>query len=557
MEKRTWWKEGIVYQVYPRSFFDSNGDGTGDINGIRQKLDYLKDLGVTILWLCPFYKSPDADNGYDISNYEAVQPSFGTMEELSALINEAHQHSLKIIIDLVINHTSSEHSWFLESRKSKTNDYSDFYIWRDGKDGNPPNNWGSVFSGSAWTYSPERGQYYLHLFTPQQPDLNWQNDSVRSELFAMMDRWCRKGIDGFRMDVIGMISKPEDYPDAPVRPGKIYGEWGSLIMNRPQVHIWLKEMNKTVLSKYDLVTVGETSGVTTKDALQYAGFGAHELNMVFQFERPDAETENGSKWTMKKAELSVLKEIFSRWQNDLEGKAWNSLYWENHDQPRSVSRYGDTGKYWKESAKMLAVCLYMQKGTPYIYQGQELGMTNTTFEKPEDLKDIEAVNAYNEMIHEHKISPAVAMQYINRISRDNARTPFQWSDKPQAGFTTGTPWIPVNANYKEINAQKELADPDSVLNFYKKINLLRKKYPVIVYGTYTLLMPDDERLYLYTRQLDNAKLLIVCNFTGEQVHAYIPQEFRDAPVLISNYGSEHSDRSMVRPYEGTVYSINN
>ena len=557
MENRTWWKEGIVYQIYPRSFYDSNGDGTGDINGIRQKLDYLKELGVTILWLCPFYKSPDADNGYDISDYETVQGAFGTTDDLSALITEAHQRSLKIIIDLVINHTSNEHPWFIESRKSGTNKYSDFYIWRDGKNGNPPNNWGSVFSGSAWTYSPERGQYYLHLFTPQQPDLNWNNGTVRSELFAMMDRWCRKGIDGFRMDVIGMISKPEDLPDAPVRKGKVYGEWGSLVMNRPQVHTWLKEMNKSVLSKYDLATVGETSGVTTKDALQYAGFGTNELNMVFQFERPDAETENGSKWTMKKAKLSVLKEIFSRWQNDLEGKAWNSLYWENHDQPRCVSRYGDTGKYWKESAEMLAVCLYMQKGTPYIYQGQELGMTNTTFNKPDDLKDVEAVNAYNEMVDVQKMNPELAMQYINRIGRDNARTPFQWSDKPQAGFTSGTPWIPVNANNPEINAEKELRDPGSILNFYKKIIALRKTHQVIVYGTYSLLMPGDERLYLYTRQLGTAKLLVVCNFTNETAHADIPPKFGNAAVLISNYESGTQDRSLVRPYEGTVYSIEN
>jgi oligo-1,6-glucosidase len=557
MEQQTWWKEGIVYQIYPRSFYDTNGDGIGDINGIRQKLDYLKELGVTILWLCPFYKSPDADNGYDISDYDAIQKKFGTMEDFTALISEAHERNLKIIIDLVVNHTSCEHPWFLESKKDKTNKYADFYIWRDGKDGNPPNNWGSVFSGSAWTYSPERKQYYLHLFTPQQPDLNWKNDAVRTEIYAMMDRWCRRGIDGFRMDVIGMISKPDDLPDAPVPGGKSYGEWGSIIMNRAQAHTWLKEMNKKVLSNYDLATVGETSGVTTNDALQYAGFDTHELNMVFQFERIDAETENCSKWTMKKAKLSVLKEIFSRWQNDLEGRAWNSLYWENHDQPRSVSRYGDTGRYWKESAKMLAVCLYMQKGTPYIYQGQELGMTNTVFTSPADFRDIEAVNAYKEMTGSQNINPELAMQYINRVSRDNARTPFQWSDGKNAGFTDGTPWIAVNKNYTDINAGKEMNDPDSVLTFYKNLLSIRKGCPAAIYGKYTLLMPDDEQLYLYTRELDGTKLLVVCNFSKENIIAAIPEEFRNAPALISNYGRKNLTDFSVLPFEGSVYIIGN
>lgn len=555
MENRAWWKEGIVYQIYPRSFYDSNGDGIGDLNGISAKLDYLQDLGVTILWISPFYQSPDVDMGYDISDYEAIQPRFGTMADFEHLLSEAHLRGMRIIIDLVVNHTSNQHRWFIESNGRKRGKYDDYYIWRDGRNGKAPNNWGSVFSGSAWTYSKLRGKYYLHLFAPEQPDLNWTNGQVRSDIYRMMDRWCRKGVDGFRMDVIGMISKPADLPDGPVSEGGLYGTWDGLVMNREQVHEYLREMNEKVLSKYDLMTVGETSGVSTADALKYAGSDSHELNMVFQFERVDAETENNSKWTLRRVKLPVLKEIFSRWQTDLDGKSWNSLYWENHDQPRCVSRYGDTETYWKESAKMLAVCLYMQKGTPYIYEGQELGMTNMTFSSPADLHDVEAVNAYREMTEVKHLDPAYVMKCMNRICRDNARTPFQWNGNYAAGFTTGTPWMPVNSNYTAVNAEDERRDPDSILNFYRRLNSLRKEYDVIVYGSYKLLLPDDDRLFVYTRTFKNVELLIICNFTAETVPYIVPEQFLGARMIISNYDAPASGR--VRPYEGSVYAVEN
>ncbi|HIW35684.1 MAG TPA: alpha-glucosidase [Candidatus Treponema faecavium] len=562
MEHRAWWKEGVIYQIYPRSFMDSNGDGIGDINGIRQKLPYLKDLGIDIIWLSPFYTSPQVDNGYDISDYQGIDPMFGTMTDFDALLAEAHALHIKIVIDLVVNHTSDQHPWFIESRKSTDNPYRDFYIWRDPKpDGSAPNNWGSCFSGSAWQYDKHTRQYYLHLFAPQQPDLNWDNPNVRDAVFDMMDWWCRKGIDGFRMDVISMISKAPGLPDGPKEPGAIYGNYGPYVVHGPHVHDYLMEMNRRVLSRYDLVTVGETSGVTTEQAKQYAGFDTHELNMVFQFERTDCESENGSKWTDKRISLPELKAVFSRWQTELEGKAWNSLYWENHDQPRSVSRYGSEGAYWKESAKMLALCLHMQKGTPYVYQGEELGMTNRHITSLDECRDVESINAYHEMTEKQGVHHEDMLRYINRIGRDNARTPFQWSDEAQAGFTTGTPWIAVNPNYTRINAAAQVSDPDSVFSFYKTLIALRKQYPVIPYGQYELLEKDHKELYVYTRTLADApngpkQLLIICNFSEQAVPYALPQQFSGAGLLIANYADTAQTaqaEQCFRPYEAAVY----
>lgn len=559
--KRAWWKEAVVYQIYPRSFMDSNGDGVGDIKGITGRLDYLKELGIDVIWLSPVYQSPNDDNGYDISDYQAIMTEFGTMEDFDEMLREAHERGIKIMMDLVVNHTSDEHRWFVESRKSKDNPYRDYYIWREGKgEKMPPNNWGSCFSGSAWQYDEATDMYYLHLFSKKQPDLNWDNEKVREEVFSMMDWWCRKGIDGFRMDVISMISKTKELPDGPVAPGNLYGDFGPYCIHGPNVHRYLKEMNEKVLSHYDLITVGETSGVTVEDAKRYAGEAEHELNMVFQFEHMDIGN-NGTKWNRNPVPLVEFKKVMSKWQTELEGKAWNSLYLENHDQPRSVSRFGnDSEEYRERSAKMLATCLHMMQGTPYVYQGEELGMTNYPFTDISQFQDIENLNAYHELVEisgtrksEELIS---CFQYK---SRDNARTPMQWDDTPHAGFTKGQPWLAVNPNYKEINAKAEMANPDSVFHYYKKLIALRKKYDIIVYGSYELLLPEDENLYVYTRSLATEKLLVICNFTKENRAIELPQEFAKSSgkVLISNYGRETGEIQSLNPYEALVLYYKN
>jgi oligo-1,6-glucosidase len=534
MEQKTWWKEGIVYQIYPRSFMDSNGDGIGDLNGITEKLDYIKELGATIIWISPFYKSPNHDNGYDISDYTAIQQDFGTINDFDNLLVQAHARGLKIMIDLVVNHTSTEHPWFIESSKSRNNPYSDFYIWRDGKDGRPPNNWGSEFSGSAWQYVRERDQYYLHLFTPEQADLNWENEAVRNEVFKIMTWWCDKGIDGFRLDVINMISKEPGLPEGIKQEGALFGDRNAYVCNGPKVHDYLREMNRKVLSRYNLVTVGETPCVTVDEAVKYTGSDEGELNMVFQFEAMQCDSVNGNKWTDKRFSLPELKKIYAKWQSGLEGKGWNSLYMENHDQPRCIGRYADDKKFRVLSAKMLATCLHLQKGTPYVYEGEELGMTNTHFDTIDELKDIESVNAYREMTA-NGTSPSDMMRYINLKGRDNARTPMQWTGGKNAGFTTGTPWLAVNPNYKEINAEKECNDPDSVFNYYKKLILLRKTNPVVTYGKFELLLPDDKNLFVYTRTLNTTRLLVICNYCAEQIAFEIGQEWQGASLLISNY----------------------
>lgn len=552
MEKK-WWKECVVYQIYPRSFKDSNGDGIGDLNGITEKMDYLQELGVDVIWLSPVYQSPNDDNGYDISDYQAIMEEFGTMEDFDRMLAAAHEHGLKLVMDLVVNHTSDEHPWFVESRKSVDNPYRDYYIWRPAREGKEPNNWGSCFSGPAWEYDRETDEYYLHLFSKKQPDLNWDNPRVRQEVFDMMNWWLDKGVDGFRMDVISLISKKPDLPDgkAGINGYASFNEPA----NGPHVHEYLQEMREKVLNRADTITVGECSGVTLEEAKQYASADGKELNMVFQFEHMDVDADGANKWTDKHMDLREMKEVLTKWQKGLENIAWNSLFWENHDQPRSVSRYADDSPEYREmSAKMLATCLHMMQGTPYIYQGEELGMTNAPFKDVSDFRDLDSINAYRELVEEKKVfSHQEMMKYLRKKSRDNARTPFQWDDTQQAGFTTGKPWIMVNPNYKETNAARQLEDPDSVFHYYQNLIRLRKEHEIVVYGTYELLLPESKEIYMYTRTWKDEKLLVICNFSGDTVHVELPEEFVGAEILISNYKdvSVHIEMT-VRPYEAFV-----
>ena len=552
--KKAWWKEAVVYQIYPRSFCDSNGDGIGDLNGITSKLDYLKELGIDVIWLSPVYKSPNDDNGYDISDYEDIMTEFGTMDDFDKMLAAAHERGIKIVMDLVVNHTSDEHPWFVESRSSKDNEKRDYYIWKEGKDGKEPTNWGSAFSGPAWKYDEKTDMYYLHLFSVKQPDLNWENPKVRKEVFDMMTRWCEKGIDGFRMDVISLISKPEGYPDAKVVG--LYGDMG-ICANGPKVHDYLKEMNEKVLSKFDIMTVGETAGVTLEEAKKYANTDGSELNMVFQFEHMDLDGGEKFKWSTKPMPLVPLKENLSKWQKGLDGVAWNSLYFCNHDQPRIVSRLGDERDAYRElSAKCIATCLHMMQGTPYIYQGEELGMTNTVFNSVDDFRDLESINAYRELVESGLYTDEDMFPKIAHKSRDNARTPMQWDASENSGFTTGTPWIAVNPNYKKINVADQLKREDSVFHYYQKLIRLRKENEIIVYGNYELLLPEDENIFAYTRTLDNQKLLVVCNFSkSEQKFDF--SGYENAKVLISNYNRDAREDGILKPYEAIVLLLEN
>ncbi len=555
--KKAWWKEAVIYQIYPRSFMDSNGDGIGDLKGITSKLDYLKYLGIDVIWLSPVYKSPNDDNGYDISNYRDIMDEFGTMKDFDELLAEAHKRGIKIVMDLVVNHTSDEHPWFVESRKAKDNPYRDYYIWREPKeDGSAPNNWGSAFSGPAWQYDEQTNMYYLHLFSKKQPDLNWENPKVRDEVFDMMNWWLDKGVNGFRMDVISLISKLEGLPDGKTELNG-YADF-NITANGPHVHEYLQEMRERVLNNADTITVGECSGVTLEEAKKYARSDGKELNMVFQFEHTSLDFDNGTKWSDKRFRLRDMKETLTKWEKGLEEIAWNSLYWENHDQPRSVSRFGnDSKEYHNSSAKMLATCLHMMQGTPYIYQGEELGMTNVPFASIDQFRDLESINAYRELVEEqHVIEPDAMMRALRAKSRDNARTPFQWDDSENAGFSTGTPWIMVNPNYKEINAKAEVEDPNSVFHYYKKLLALRKKYPVIVYGTYDLLLPESDDLYVYTRTLEQEKLLVVCSFADHEVTYTLPEEFVGASCMIANAENTYDQAEItVKPYEAFVLHV--
>ena len=552
MEKK-WWKESVVYQIYPKSFKDSNGDGIGDIKGIIEKLDYLKELGVNVLWISPMLESPQDDNGYDISDYRRIYEDYGTMEDYEEMLSEAHKRDIKVLMDLVVNHTSDEHNWFIESRKSKDNPYRDYYIWKDPVNGKEPNNWGGVFGGSAWEYDEKTQMYYLHLFSKKQPDLNWENEKVRREVYDMMTFWCEKGIDGFRMDVISMISKNQAFPDGEVKNG-LYGDFNPYCVHGPRIHEFLQEMNKEVLSRYDIMTVGETSGVTIEEAQKYAGEDRNELNMVFQFEHVEDACGDHGKWTTAKFNFRDFKKTMIKWQEELQGKAWNSLFLGNHDQPRSVSRFGnDNPAYRETSAKMLATCLHMMQGTPYVYQGEELGMTNVYFDKLEDYRDIESINFFTELTEAGIMTPEYMMKCLMLRSRDNARTPMQWDDSAQGGFTSGEPWIRINPNYKEINAVQQLGDPDSVFHYYQKLIRLRKEKDIIVYGDFEALCRDDDKIFAYTRKLDQKKLLTVCNFSDQNAEMDIPEEFAGAQCLITNLGRTVFDRNFVlRPYEAFV-----
>ncbi len=557
MEAKTWWKEAVVYQIYPRSFQDSNGDGIGDINGIRMRLPYLADLGINVIWLSPVYQSPNDDNGYDISNYRDIMTEFGTMKDFETMLSEAHNLGIKIVMDLVVNHSSDEHPWFMESRKSKENPYRDYYIWKEGRDGREPNNWGACFGGSAWEYDAQTDMYYLHMFSKKQPDLNWENPKLRSEIYDMMTWWGNIGIDGFRMDVITMISKDQSYPDGKLMENLPYGDFSPHVNNGPRVHEYLKEMNREVISKFDWLTVGEGAGANVQDALLYTGFDENELNMIFTFEHVDLGRSVYGKWSDGKVNLVDLKKVFTKWQVGLEGKAWNSLYWDNHDQPRAVSRFGnDSEEYREVSAKMLATCLHFMKGTPYIYQGEELGMINRKCDSFDEFRDIEIKNAYYEFVENNILTHDKMLEFVNAVGRDNARFPMQWEYATNAGFTTGTPWIGVNENYKTINAASQRENPYSVYHYYKKLIALRRTLEVMVYGVYQLLLPDSEDIFAYTRTLNHDILLIVCNFTDKETEVSFEAGFHgNEEIVISNYEDlmQHGNKMILRPYEAKVF----
>lgn len=553
-----WWKNAVVYQIYPRSFKDSNGDGIGDLEGIYEKLDYLAELGIDVIWMSPVYKSPNDDNGYDISDYQDIMDDFGTMADFDRVLAKAHSLNIKIMMDLVVNHTSDEHKWFIESKKSKDNPYHDYYMWADpDKNGNPPNRWESCFSGSAWEYVESVGQFYLHSFSRKQPDLNWDNPKVREEVFKMMTWWCDKGIDGFRMDVISMISK---YPGLPDGPENGNGYTGNTSCDGPNIHKYLREMNEKVLSKYRLITVGECPGVNAEQAKKYANIDGSELDMIFQFEHVSGSALkpcHHGKWDGEAMTMPELRANFTKWQKDLEGCAWNSLFLSNHDQPRCVSRFGNDSEQYRElSAKMLATMTHFQKGTPYVYQGEELGMTNAYMENIADYRDIESLNAYKELTTKENIPAKTVMGYIKAVGRDNARTPMQWDASDNGSFTSGTPWLQVNKNYKTINAAAQVNDPDSVFAYYKKLIALRHTNEVMVNGVYDVLIPDHPQIYAYTRTLGDKQLLVLCNDsdTNVAIPAEIQEKIADAQgILIQNYKDVKA--GVLRPYEAVVYKI--
>ena len=531
-----WWKKAVVYQIYPKSFQDSNGDGLGDLQGIIKRLDYLETLGINAIWLSPVFKSPQADNGYDISDYRDIDPTFGSLDDMEELINEAKKHNIRIMMDLVLNHSSNEHRWFKEAKKSKDNPYHDYYIWRDGEEGVPPSDMKAVFGGSAWEYVPEIGQYYFHQFLPEQPDLNWENPKVRRAIYDMILWWMDKGVGGFRLDVIDQIAKEPDK---------------RITINGPRLQEYFKELSKETFQKGDLITVGEAWGADTERAKLYSNPDGSEFSMVFQFEHIGLDQkEGGEKWDLAPLPFKKLKKIMARWQNELYNCGWNSLFWDNHDLPRIVSRWGNDREYRVESAKMLAILLHGMQGTPYIYQGEELGMTNVQYDI-EDYKDCEIINMYHERL-EKGYSKDEIMKSIYAKGRDNARTPMQWDDSANAGFTTGTPWIKVNDNYDKINAKSQVDDPDSIFSCYKKLVQLRKDYPVFVDGKFTLLLEDDENIFAYSRKNEEKTMIVVCNFFDKEIPMPLAKECEGMEVLISNY-KDTSDMSVLRPYEARMY----
>ncbi|MER2181184.1 MAG: alpha-glucosidase [Desemzia incerta] len=542
--KKKWWQNAVVYQIYPRSFQDSNGDGIGDIKGIIQRLDYLEKLGINVIWLSPVYQSPNDDNGYDISDYYNIMAEFGTMQDMDELIVEAKKRQISLVMDLVVNHTSDEHKWFVEAKKSTDNEYRDYYVWRDPVNGKALNDLGSVFGGSAWEYDEESNQYFLHLFSKRQPDLNWDNKKMRYEIYDMMNFWLEKGIGGFRMDVIELIGKVPDE---------------GITANGPLVHDYLQEMNRKTFGNYDVMTVGETNSATIEDAKLFSGEDRQELSMVFQFEHVNLDQQpNKSKWDLKPLSLIELKEVLSRWQYELQEEGWNSLFWNNHDQPRIVSRWGNDQEYRVESAKMFAILLHMMKGTPYIYQGEEIGMTNSVITDISQADDVETLNMYRERIEEG-YSEKEIFESINAKGRDNARTPMQWDRTAEGGFTSGKPWLAVNPNYSAINVEQALKDKESIFYCYQKLIQLRKEHPLIVYGKYELLLPDHPTLFAYTRSYGEEKWLIVANFSETENQISLSQEPTDLKPIISNgkVESYNLKELILSPYETFVVKVDN
>lgn len=555
--KQVWWKEAVAYQIYPRSFMDSNGDGIGDINGVISKLDYLKDLGVDLIWLSPVYQSPNDDNGYDISDYRAIMPEFGTMENFDLLLEEVHCRGMKLIMDLVINHTSDEHPWFIESRSSRDNPYRDYYIWHEGKNGKEPNNWASIFGGSAWEYDEQTHAYYLHVFSKKQPDLNWENSNVRKSLYDMINWWLDKGIDGFRIDAISHIKKVPGFPDVPNPENKKYAPSFEGHMNREGIHEFLAELKQETFAKYDIVTVGEANGVTVDDAHLWVGEQEGKFNMVFQFEHLDLWGKSISDGL----DIHALKRTLTKWQKGLERNGWNALFLENHDQPRSVSTWGNDQAYRRESAKCLATLYFLMQGTPFIYQGQEIGMTNVQFDSIEDYNDVSCKNLYADE-RENGKSHEEIMKIIWKNGRDNSRTPMQWNDKENAGFTSGKPWLKVNPNYKEVNVERELANPNSIYHYYRQLIQLRKELPVLIYGSYDLILEDHDQIYAYVRTLEDQKVIVITNLFHEEAEFILPKNvtLTDSKLLISNYPAPSSgdmNKVSLRPYEARVYQLLN
>lgn len=538
--KNDWWKQSVVYQIYPKSFLDSNHDGIGDLKGIIQKLDYIKLLGVDVIWLCPVYESPQVDNGYDISDYYQISKLYGSMDDMDTLIKESKARGIKIMVDLVVNHTSDQHPWFIESRKSKDNPYRNYYIWSD-----QPNDLSSNFGGSSWSYDEKTKQYYLHFYSEQQPDLNWENPDMRRAIYKMMNFWIEKGIGGFRMDVIDLIGKD---PDKKIKE------------NGPKLHDYLKEMNEHTFGPANLITVGETWGATPEIGHLYTDAGRKELNMVFQFEHMNLDKQPGKhRWDLKKLDLIDLKDVLSKWQDSFSEDGWNSLFWNNHDLPRIVSRWGNDREYRELSAKMLATLLHGMKGTPFIYQGEELGMTNANFESIDDYPDIETQNMYKDRLATG-FSKEEIMQSIHMKARDNARTPMQWNSSENAGFSTVQPWMKVNTNYRKVNVKQSLADPDSVFFHYQKLIALRKEKDILIKGRYELVDHDNTQVYAYKRIMDDQELLIVCNFyeTPADLHYSEGTKEEDIGILISNYPDSPRalDHLLLRPYEAVIYEFN-
>ncbi|MBZ6488892.1 alpha,alpha-phosphotrehalase [Priestia aryabhattai] len=555
-----WWKKSVVYQIYPKSFYDTTGNGVGDIAGIIEKLDYLKKLGVDVVWLTPIYKSPQRDNGYDISDYFVIQEEYGTMEDFDRLVAEAHKRDLKIIMDIVVNHTSTEHEWFQEAKKSKDNPYRDFYIWKNQKeDGSAPTNWVSKFGGSAWEHDKLTEQSYLHLFDVTQADLNWENEHVRRSVYDMMTFWFEKGVDGFRLDVINLISKDQRFldDDGSIAPG----DGRKFYTDGPRVHEYMREMNQEVFSKYDSMTVGEMSSTTVDHCIKYSHPDRHELSMTFNFHHLKVDYPNGEKWALADFDFIKLKEILSTWQTEMnKGGGWNALFWCNHDQPRVVSRYGNDELYHNKSAKMLAATIHLMQGTPYIYQGEEIGMTNPKFSSIDEYRDVESLNVY-EIKRAQGMGENEILEILKHKSRDNSRTPVQWSDEPNAGFTKGKPWINPGDNYREINVEKALDDEDSIFYFYQKLIALRKQYEIITYGNYELILGEDEQIFAYIRNGADEKLLVINNFYGSETIFQLPEnltfEGYHSEILLSNYedSSKEFKQVLLRPYESIVYHL--